>query len=90
MRGLAVGAGDRDAAFQPHQFGQHLGAPHHRNALGARRHQFGIVALDRGRDHDDVGAVDILGVVADRNLDALLAQPVEIADLSDASEPCTV
>ena len=29
-RGLAVGAGDGDAAFQPHQLGQHLGAPHHR------------------------------------------------------------
>ncbi len=28
--GLAVGAGDGDAGFQPHQFGQHFGAPHHR------------------------------------------------------------
>ena len=78
-RGLAMGAGNRDAAFQPHQFGQHFGAAHHRNALGARRHQFRIVALDRGRDHDDVGAVDILGLVADRNLDALLAQPRDVA-----------
>ena len=31
-RGLAVGARDRHAAFQPHQFGEHFGAPHHRNA----------------------------------------------------------
>ena len=74
-RGLAVGARDRNAAFEPHQFGQHFGAAHHRNALGARRHQFRIVALDRGRDHDDVGAVDVLGLVADRDLDALFAQP---------------
>ena len=65
-RGLAVGAGDRDAALQPHQFGEHFGAAHHRNALRARRHQFGIVALDRGRDHKHVGAVDVLGLVADR------------------------
>ena len=37
-RGLAVGAGDGDAAFQPHQFGQHLGAAHHRQrAWRARR-----------------------------------------------------
>ena len=80
-RGLAVGAGDRDAAFQPHQFGQHFGAAHHRDALGARRHQFRIVALDRGRDHDHVGAVDVLGLVADRDLDALVAQPRDIAAL---------
>ena len=64
-RGLAVRAGDRDAAFQPHQLGQHLGAPHHRQALRARRDELGIVALDRGGDDDHVGAVDVLGVVAD-------------------------
>ena len=73
-----MGAGDRDAALQPHQFGQHFGAAHHRNALRARRHQFRIVALDRGRDHDHVGAVDVLGLVADDDRDALLAQPLDI------------
>ena len=36
-RGLAVGAGDGDAALEPHQLGQHLGAAHHRQAFGARR-----------------------------------------------------
>ena len=77
-RGLAVGAGDRNAALQPHQFGEHLGAADHGNALRARRHQFRIVALDRGRHHDHVGAVDILRLVADRNRDALLAQPRDI------------
>ena len=74
-----MGAGDRDAALQPHQFGQHFGAAHHRNALRARRHQFRIVALDRGRDHDDIGAVDVLGLVADRHRDAFFAQPRDIA-----------
>ena len=73
-RGLAVGAGDGDAAFQPHQFREHLGAAHHRNALRARRHQFGIVALDRGGDDKHVGAGHVLGLVADRDLDALVAQ----------------
>ena len=43
-RGLAVGAGDGDAAFQPHQLGQHLGAAHHRQPLRARRDKLGIVA----------------------------------------------
>ena len=79
--GLAMGAGDRDAAFQPHQFGQHFGAAHHRDALGARRHQFGIVALDRGRHHQHIGAGDVFGLVADRDLDALVAQPVDIGAL---------
>ena len=77
-RGLAVGAGDGDAAFQPHQLGQHLGAPHHRQALGARGHQFRIVLLDGGGDHQHVGAVDVLGLVADGDLDALVAQPLDV------------
>ena len=76
-----MGAGDRDAAFQPHQFGQHFGAAHHRDALGARRHQFGIVALDRGRHHQHIGARDILGLVADGDLDALVAQASDIGAL---------
>ena len=80
-RGLAVGAGDRDAALQPHQLGQHFGAAHHRNALGARRHQFRIVALDRGRHHKHVGAVDVLGLVADRDRDALVAQALDVGAL---------
>ena len=31
-RRLAVRAGDGDALLEPHQLGEHLGAPHHRNA----------------------------------------------------------
>ena len=67
-RGLAVRAGDRDAALEPHQLGQHLGAAHDRQALRARRGQFRIVALDRGRDDDDLGVAEILGGVADDDL----------------------
>ena len=77
-RGLAVGAGDGDAAFQPHQLGQHLGAAHHRQALRAGGHEFRIVALDRRGDDDHLGAVDVLGLMADRDLDALVAQPVDV------------
>ena len=36
-RGLAVGAGDRDALLEPHQLGQHLGAADDGNAPRARR-----------------------------------------------------
>jgi hypothetical protein len=42
-RGLAMRAGDRDAAAETHQFGQHLGARHDRDALRARLHQFRVV-----------------------------------------------
>ncbi len=59
---LAVGSGDGDAGLEPHQFGQHFGAAHHRHATAARRHQFGIVALDRRRHYDDVGARHILAL----------------------------
>ena len=71
-------AADGDAAFQAHQFGQHLGTADDGNALRARRHQFRIVALDRRRDHEHVGTGDILRGVADMDGDALLAQTVHI------------
>ena len=81
--GLAVRAGDGDAAFQPHQLGQHLGAPHHRQALRARGDQFGIVALDGGGHHHHVGAVEVLGLVADGDLDALVAQALDVGAVGD-------
>ena len=77
-RGLAVRAGDGDAALQPHQLGQHLGAAHHRQPLRARRREFRIVALDRRGDDDDLGAAEIVGIVADRDRDALVAQPLDV------------
>ncbi len=42
--GLAMRAGDRDAALQAHEFGQHDGARHDRDAHGARRDDLRIVA----------------------------------------------
>ena len=77
-RGLAVGAGDGDAAFQPHQLGQHLGAAHHRQPLRARGDELRIVGLDGRGDDDDLGAVQILGRVADRDFHALVAQPLDV------------
>ena len=77
-RGLAVGAGDGDAAFQPHQLGQHLGAAHHRQALLAGGNEFRVVALDRRRHHQHLGAVEVLRLVADGDLGALVAQPLDV------------
>src|SRR5439155_19974689 len=40
-----------------------------------------VLTLARVRDHDNVGAVDILGRVADRNRDARLPQPRHVTAL---------
>ena len=80
-RSLAVSARDRNAAFQPHQLGQHFGAAHDRNALGARGQQFGIVALDRGRHHHHIGPGEVLGLMTDADPDALVAETIDVGAL---------
>ena len=72
--GLAVRAGDGDAGLEAHQLGEHLGPAHDRQAALAGDGELGVVAADRGRDDDDLGAVDVLGLVADEGLDAFLSQ----------------
>ncbi|SOY49839.1 hypothetical protein CBM2585_A160381 [Cupriavidus taiwanensis] len=62
--GLAVRAGDGHALLQPHQFGQHHRARHHRDALAARGQYFGVVAADGGRHHHRVGAAHVGSVMA--------------------------
>ena len=47
-RGLAMGAGDTDAETETHQFGEHLGARHHGDALFPRRQDFGVIRRDGG------------------------------------------
>ena len=71
-------AADRDRLAEAHQLGQHLGAAHDRQQLLARRVQFGIGLLDRGRHDDDFGLAEVLGPVADEALDALFAQALHI------------
>ena len=77
-RGLAMRAGDGDAAFQPHQLRQHLGAAHHRQPLRAGGDKLRIVGFDRRRDDDDAGAVEVFGLMADRDLHAFVAQPLDV------------
>ena len=69
-----MGAGNRHAAFQPHQFGQHLGPAHHRDALGPSGDHFGIVGLDGGRGDQHGGVGDIVSLLTNEDFDALLAQ----------------
>ncbi len=87
-RRLAMRAGDRDALLEPHEFGQHFGAAHHRQASFARRREFGIVALDRGRDHDDRRLAEVFGVMAEKISAPFSRRRLTLA-LSEASEPCT-
>src|SRR5438067_9492882 len=68
-------AGDRHAALQSHQLGEHQGARHDRNARLARRYHFRIVVLHRARDDDRVGAGDLLGPVLKMDLDAEAREP---------------
>ena len=82
-RRLSVRSGDSDAAFQPHEFREHFGAPHDRQALGARGDKLGIVALDRGGNDHHVGAVDIFSLVPDRDFHALVAQSLDVGAIGD-------
>ena len=56
--------------LQPHQLGQHLGAADHRDAALVAPPRPRDCPLDRGRDHHHRGLAEIVGVVADRDLDA--------------------
>ena len=73
--GLAVGAGDRHAALEAHQLGQHLRARHHRDALRARLQQLGVVRLDRAGHHHAVGLQHVGGGMAAMDDDAERRQP---------------
>ena len=77
-RGLAVGAGDRDALLEPHQLGEHLGAPDDGNAPQARRRQLRIVAPDRSGDDDHRGVADLRRVMADEHARATFAQAFDV------------
>ena len=66
------------ADFEPHQLGEHLRAPHDRQAAGTRLDEFRIVALDRRGDDHESRAVEVAGVMADRDFDAAVAQPLHV------------
>ena len=77
-RGLAVRPCDGNAALEPHQLGQHLGAAHDRQALGTCGNELRVVALDRGRHHHHLGIAERGGGMADGNLGAFLAQAFDV------------
>ena len=75
-RGLAVRPRDRDVRLQPHQLGQHLRPPHHRQVLRPRRVELGVARLDRRGDHHHLRALEVLRLLADEDLRALALQPL--------------
>jgi len=73
-----VRAADGDRLPEPHQLGEHLGAPHHRQDPLARRLEFRIALPDRRRDDHHLGVAEVLGAVPHEAGDALVAQPLQI------------
>ena len=78
-----MGAGDGDRLLEPHQLAEHLGATHHRQEPLAGELQFGIVALDRRGNDDDLGFAEVGRVVADRHRHAEPAEPLHVGVLCD-------
>jgi hypothetical protein len=72
-----VRAGDRDAVLETHQLRQHLGARDRRDLVLARRLDLDVVARDGRRVDDDVGALDVRGLVPDEDLRAQLGEPLD-------------
>ena len=87
-RGLAVRAGDGDAAAEAHQFAEHFGARHDRHAPLARGDEFGIVGLDRARHDQHVDVGDVRRVVA-ASMRAPSPASRRVAAFSALSEPDT-
>ena len=84
-RRLAVGAGDGDRPAQGHDRLQHRRAGKHRDPEAARLLDLDVALRHRGRVGQDVGAGDVLGPVADHDLDAAGAQALERAGELDVA-----
>ncbi len=74
-RRLAVRAGHGDAVLHPHQLGQHLGPRDDRDEARPGLLDLDVVLADGRRDDDDVGALEVLGPVADGDLGAQALEP---------------
>ncbi len=74
-----MGATHRDGKLQTHQFGQHFGATHQRNAPAARLDHFRIVLFHRRRINQGADAFGYMGgFMTDEDLRAELFQTLGI------------
>ena len=60
-----MSAGNGDAVFHPHQFGQHLGARNDRHMQLLGLDHLRVVIMNCGRDHHNIDVFQIVGGVAD-------------------------
>ncbi len=81
-------SGDGDRVTEPHQLGEHFGAPHDRHQAFAGGGDLGIVVIDGAGDDDGIGVLDIVGSVADKHGGAEPLEP-RVCAFSLRSEPCT-
>ena len=72
--GLAVGAGDGDPIFHPHQFGQHFGTRDDGDQPAVGFEDFGVVGPHRGRGHHHVDVGEVLAAVAITDRSAQLTE----------------
>ncbi len=72
-RGFAMCAADSNRTTEAHQLGQHFSAANNRQKLFAGGSQFRISFLDGSRNDDDFRVAKILGLMTDKDLNALLA-----------------
>jgi hypothetical protein len=71
-----VGAGHRDAVVKAHQFRQHLGPGHHRDARGAGRPHFRVGLVHGAGDDDRIGPLHVFAAVPDMHLYTQFFQPL--------------
>ena len=75
---LAMCTGNRDAALEAHQLGEHFRATHDRKESRPRFYQLRVFRPDRRRHDDHLRILEIPGLLADENLDAKGLQPLHI------------
>ena len=80
-RRLAVGAGDRDAAPQRHEAGEHLRPAQDGDAPLLGGTELGVVARHRRRDDDHGRLVEVLLAVTDRHRNARGGEHARVAVL---------
>jgi hypothetical protein len=89
-RGLAVRTGHRNAVAEPHQFGEHLRTPDHRDAALLGFANFRIVGGNRAGHDDDIGIAQMRRVMAGEHLvrQAVAAAPPTRRGAGPSPAPC--
>ena len=71
-----MGPGHGDAVLQAHQLGQHFSPGYYRDRVLKGRHYFGVVLVDRRRNHHHIRTGDLPGGMAFIDTSAKGLEPV--------------